>query len=227
MLFYIEACTRIRGKFSCTEVKCTWLLPSFVKEVPYAKMVFINLTSARKLKAHLDEKIENLGENRKATSSTGSGRKVTVQVPTHTEMDNFYANLNKSTIKPVALSLIEPYPSQLVSQSRSIPTIPDLSDDENFKLSYTDLLKKCFSAEICLSSEEILQIEKDTHVQNQAKGSAFFRHRAGRIGALVSGAVCRTNPAQPSQTLIKSIGYPNLFKVNTKAVICIFRKKVQ
>ena len=50
--------------------------------------------------------------------------------------------------------------------------------------------------------------------------SAFFRHRAGLIGASVSGAVCRTNPAQPSQTLIKSICYPNLFKVNTKTVIC-------
>ena len=35
----------------------------------------------------------------------------------------------------------------------------------------------------------------------------------------MSGAVCQTNPAQPSQTLIKSICYPNLFKVNTKAVI--------
>ena len=161
-------------------MKYTWLLPSFAKEVPYAKMRYINLTSARKLKADLDEKIENLGENREATSSTGSRRKVTVQVRTQTEMDNFYANLNKSTIKPVALSLIEPYSSQFVSQSRSIPTIPDLFDNENLMLPYTDLLKKCFSVEICLSSEEILQVEKDT--QNQAKGSAFFRHRAGRIG---------------------------------------------
>ena len=41
----------------------------------------------------------------------------------------------------------------------------------------------------------------------------------GRIGVSVSGAVYRTNPAQPSQTLIKSICYPNLFKVNKKAVI--------
>ena len=59
-----------------------------------------------------------------------------------------------------------------MSQSRSILTIPDLFEDENLKLSYTDLLKKCFSVEICLSSEEMLQIEKDT--QNQPKGSAFF-----------------------------------------------------
>ena len=83
-------------------------------------------------------------------------------------MDTFYANLNKSSIKPVALSLIQPYSDQFVSQSRSIPTIPDLFDNENLTLSYPDLLKKCFSVEICLSTEEILQIEKDT--QNQAKG---------------------------------------------------------
>ena len=68
-----------------------------------------------------------------------------------------------------------------------------------------------------MSSEEILQIEKDT--QNQAKGSAFFDIERVRIGASVSGAVCRTTPAQSSQKLIKSICYPNLFKVNTKAVI--------
>ena len=60
---------------------------------------------------------------------------------------------------------------------------------------------------------------RKTHAQNQAKESAFFRHRTGRIGESVSGAVCRTNPAQPSQTLIESFCYPNLFKVNTKAVI--------
>jgi len=62
VLFYIEAWRRIRGKLSCSEVRCTWLLSLFVKEVPYAKMQFINLTSARKLKANLDEKIDNLGE---------------------------------------------------------------------------------------------------------------------------------------------------------------------
>ena len=40
------------------------------------------------------------------------------------------------------------------------------------RLSYPDLLKKCFNVEITLSSEEISQIEKDT--QNQAKGQAFL-----------------------------------------------------
>ena len=216
VLFYIEAWTRIRGKLACTQVKCTWLLPSFVKDVPYAKMRDINLTSARKLKADLDEKIDSLGEAQ-ATSFTGSRRELTVQVPTETEMNILYESLDKSKIKPVALSLIKPYSDQFVSESSSIQTIPDLFDNDNLNLTYTDLLKKCFNVEICLSSKDIAQIERDT--QSQANGSAFFRHRAGRIGASMSGAVCRTNPAQPSQSLIKTICYPNLFKVNTKAVI--------
>jgi len=46
----------------------------------------INLTSARKLKADLDEKIDSLGEAQ-ATSFTGSRREQTVQVPMETEMN--------------------------------------------------------------------------------------------------------------------------------------------
>ena len=59
---------------------------------------------------------------------------------------------------------------------------------------------------------------KDIHKARQM-GLHFFRHRAGRISASMSGAVCRTNPAQPSQSLIQSVCYPHLFKVNTKAVL--------
>ena len=83
-------------------------------------------------------------------------------------------------------------------------------------LSYPDFLKKWFNLKITLSSKEISQVEKDT--QNQAKESGFFTRRAGRISASLSGAVCHTNPVQPSQSLIKSIYYPHLCKINTKAV---------
>ena len=52
----------------------------------------INLTSARKLKADLDQKIDSLVENgmAQATSLTSSRRELTVEVPTETEMDTFY-----------------------------------------------------------------------------------------------------------------------------------------
>ena len=113
-------------------MKCTGLLP-VVKHVPYSKMRDINLTSARKLKADLDQKIDSLVENgvAQATSFTSSRRELTVEVPSETEMDTVYKSLDKSEIKPVALSLIKPYSDQFVSESSSILTIPDLFDNDN------------------------------------------------------------------------------------------------
>ena len=58
-------------------------------------------------------------------------------------------------------------------------------------------------------------VEKDTRAQ--AKSSGFFRHHAGRIGASSNGIAFRSNLSQPPQALIKTICYPNVFKVNTKA----------
>lgn len=36
VLFYIEAWNRRNGKLACTQVKCTWLLLTYVKEVPFS-----------------------------------------------------------------------------------------------------------------------------------------------------------------------------------------------
>ena len=38
VMFYFEAVTRIQGKLACTQAKCTWILPTYVNEVPYAKV---------------------------------------------------------------------------------------------------------------------------------------------------------------------------------------------
>ena len=50
VLFYIEAWNRINEKLTCTEAKCNWLLPTAVKEVPYAPIADIDFCSAKKLK---------------------------------------------------------------------------------------------------------------------------------------------------------------------------------
>ncbi|PFX19773.1 hypothetical protein AWC38_SpisGene15809 [Stylophora pistillata] len=86
----------------------------------------------------------------------------------------------------------------------------------NLDLKYTELLNKYLEVEINISEEEIEIVEQDT--KTQAKGSGFFRHRAGRIGASVCGAAYHNNIAQPSQSLIQSVCYPHLFKLNIKAV---------
>ena len=77
-------------------------------------------------------------------------------------------------------------------------------------------MQKCADVKTILSDENIKIVEQDT--REQAKGAGFFRHRAGRIGASVSGAVYHSNTAQPSQSLIKSVCYPHRYKVNSKAI---------
>ena len=62
LLFYIENWTRINGKLACTQVKCKWLLPTYVSEVLYTKVQDINFQSAKKLKENLDDKIKQLSE---------------------------------------------------------------------------------------------------------------------------------------------------------------------
>ena len=221
VLFYLEAYTRINDKLSCTQVKCAWLLPSFVKEVPYAKIADINLTSARKMKADLDKSIDSLSLGDHGASEMPSFQARDSQggtpTPTRSEMDLFYSELSKCETKAVALSLIKPHAEAFVKKSRNVPTVSDFFDRKYLAFSYPDLLTACSKVKIQLSESDMLQIEQDT--RSQAKGSGFFKHRAGRIGASLSGAVCHTNPALPSQSLIKSICYPHLFKVTTKAVL--------
>ena len=63
VLFYLETWTRIYGKLSCTQVKCTWVLPTYVKEVTHDKVKNINFTSARKPKSNLDNSTEKLEQS--------------------------------------------------------------------------------------------------------------------------------------------------------------------
>ena len=41
VLFYLGAWPKINGRLSCTQVKFTWLLPSYIKQVDYARAVIL------------------------------------------------------------------------------------------------------------------------------------------------------------------------------------------
>ena len=215
VLFYIEAWNRINEKLTCTPVKCTWLLPTAVKEIAYAPIADIDFRSAKKLKRNLDETINNLTTTKGSTGSHSSEvAKVAAPVPGDTELMNFYAELNSCKTKAAALSLIHPFSDAFVSKSRNVPTISDLFDKKYVDFEYHDLLKACEKISPKITDEEVRLIEEDTRSQitdeevrlieedtrSQSKGSTFYRHRAGRIGASISKAACHTNPAQPSQT---------------------------
>ena len=60
VLFYIEFWTRVNGKLFCIQVKCTWILPTYIKQVDYARIKDIDFTSAKKLKENLTNRLKIL-----------------------------------------------------------------------------------------------------------------------------------------------------------------------
>ena len=176
VLFYSETWTRINGKLSCTHVKCTWLLPTYVKESTDDKVKNINFTSARKLKTKLDNSIEGLDVSELPVpqdSSTPKPRQSKKNKPVAklgvSEMGEFFSALNDCKIKPVALSLVQPYSEAFILKSRTIKTIPDSFNRQYLNAPYDELIKACYEVNISVTDQEIDIIEKDTI--NQAKGS--------------------------------------------------------
>ena len=144
VLFYIEVWTRLHGKLACTQVKCTWILPTYVKEVQYDKAKNINFTSAKKLKDNLDESVENLEVSKYSTPRPGKQRKQKLDPPRphKDEIKNLYACLDKCKIKPVCLSLVDPYSNAFVIESNEIPTVPDLFKEHYMDLTYPELFQE-------------------------------------------------------------------------------------
>ncbi|EDO41537.1 predicted protein [Nematostella vectensis] len=214
-----EVWTRLNGKLACTQVKCTWILPTYVKEISYAPVKNINFSSSKKLKQNLDKAVDDvittLPNQDKCFTSTKPEASSKFLSPSEDEKNSFYKALNLCKKKPVVLSLVKPYADSFILKSRNILTIPDLFEEKNLTLEYHQLIKICSQTNISISETDINEIEKDT--RSQSKGRAFFRHRAGRIGASVSKQASHTNSAQPSQTLVKSICYPDIFQFHSAA----------
>ena len=95
-------------KLLCTQVKCSWLMPTAVKEVSCAPVSGIDFRSARKLKQYLDESIKGL-ITIQGIAKSGEAAKVLIPVPDETDFSNFCTELKFFKTKPVSLSLINPF----------------------------------------------------------------------------------------------------------------------
>ena len=78
-----------------------------------------------------------------------------------------------------------------------------LKDVKSVKMEYHNLLKECESVSINLTEEMAECVEAATRDQSQSK--LWYKYRSGRITASRMKAVCHTDPAKPSQSLIKGI----------------------
>ncbi|PFX12256.1 hypothetical protein AWC38_SpisGene23817 [Stylophora pistillata] len=171
VLYYLDSRTKIHEKLTFTQMKCQCILPPFVQDVEYARVRDINFKSAKKLKSELDENIENLmnddceqfyEENKKSKIKDKS-----VPVPTQGDMDVLFSELSECKIKPVVLSLVQPYTESYVKSSRHITTVTDLFDKKYLELSYPELLKVCMSIKLDNTKENIDQVERETQLNKE------------------------------------------------------------
>ena len=179
VLFYVEFWTRIKGKLSCTQVKCTWILPTYVKEVNYFRIADIDFSSARKLEADLQKSLESSDPSKPMKSQRQStpvptkiNHSTPAEKPSPDELGRFLPSLSECKLKPVVLSLAKPYSDSFVLQSRNIPTITDLLQEKFLDLTYPELLEVCNAVNVELTDKDIKVIERET--VDQAKGGAFF-----------------------------------------------------
>lgn len=160
VLFYIETWNRVNEKLSCTQVRCSWLILTAVREVPYAPVSDIDFRSAKKLKQNVDQTINSLTES-EGIAKGGEAVEASTPVPDETDLSTFYTELNSCKTKPVSLTSIHPFSETFVSKSRNIPTISDLFDMKYLDLEYHDLLNECSNVNIQITAAERKMIEED------------------------------------------------------------------
>ena len=103
------------------QVKCAWLLPTYVNEVSYERVKDIDFSSCKKLKENLDQKINSLED--KAAKPAGSYRiqsSFKAAPPSAEEIGTLFTELGNCKTKAVALSLIPAYADQFVAESRAV-----------------------------------------------------------------------------------------------------------
>lgn len=194
---------------SCTSQPCQWLPPS-LQPVEYKRVAEMDFTSPAKKLKH--------AATSASAESTPSTTKPAATSPTTSELGEFYKQLAEVG-KPAVLSAVPGYSDAYASKRppNVPPPLSDLYDESMLAASYVDMLEHCETifASIFVSPEESKAIEE--HTRKQSSSDLWFECRSGRITASKFKSAVRTDPHQPSESLVKGICYPQRFKFSTKA----------
>ena len=214
VLFYLEALARIQGTETSTQQACQWIIPSYMKSIEYRPIKKIDFTSARGKKRKLDELID--GEDSPQMESDVL-LVVHREVATGSEMATLFQNLSLGGTCPAVFSVVSGYSEPFIPKFM-LPNFPrplmSLRQPEYVDLGYDELLALSETTVIEMTVEMPLAVEEETRLQSQSR--LWFTFRAGRVTASRMKSVCHTNPANPSQSLIKTICYPEEFSFDSK-----------
>lgn len=113
LLYALEAGVRMRDSVTCTQEKGTWLMPAFVREIPYKPVCEMDLSSAKKRHRMLGT---DQGETPERTG------RVDVPALTLQERTDFYQNISKCGVKSAILSLVSPFNANYIpKQDKTLP----------------------------------------------------------------------------------------------------------
>ena len=228
LLFYVEA---MRRTYTCTELPCPWNIPPSVDSIQCAKTADINFTAPQSIiaptrrGAHVHSNcpmIDDPAEIELPISSHPTAKKSTainpnMIAPTEDQKVLFYSKI--ASHKPSCLSLIPPFSDSYIPQpevfSSAVPPLSASYCSQNEELTYKELLHLCDEFGFNLNDGEIADIEQAT--RGQSESDEWFAHRAGRVTSSKMKAVCHSDPANPSVSLIKQICYPHLFRFSSQA----------
>ena len=231
LLWAVEAGVRMRESMTVTQKKAYWVLPPSVKEVPYAPLSHINFVgpagslaalrspspvSSPSLMTPPPSPITSTPSH--MTSPPPSSACSNVPSPSLAEVGQLFASLAEYSNKPAILALVKDYSSKYIPSSLAadLPLcLTDIYNTEHLKKPFSELLQTAEVTEVSVSASQAKTVEEKT--RGQAKSRLWFRMRTGRITASKLKAVCCTDPAMPSISLIMSICHPELSKFSTKA----------
>jgi hypothetical protein len=80
---------------------------------------------------------------------------------------------------------------------------------------FCDIIKHCEGLNVEVTQEEAESVEYATKLQSECK--LWNRFRSGRVAASRMYAVCHSNPAAPSESLIRAICNPESTKFSSAA----------
>ena len=92
--------------------------------------------------------------------------------------------------------------------------LSELYNKEHLGQGFTELSDMAKTVDVAVTLEDVAAVEKES--KKQSCSNAWFMFRAGRVTASTLHAVCKTDLAQPSLSLIKVICYPDNSKFWSK-----------
>ena len=180
LLWAIEAGVRLRNSMMVTQKRAYWVMPSGVKDVPYAPLMDISFRGKSNLRVSWNEFGNKSGSSGQCIPEHSPSTTTKIEPPTRNELCELYSALSNCKSKPAILSLVKEHASDYIPKSLD-PQFPQplsmLYDPGKLSASYTELLSAAEAVVLEIAEEQSTIVEQAT--REQSNSSLWFQMRAG------------------------------------------------